>query len=40
MLIGLTASFNLASALIQIFWVVMSVVGLTLRIRSPAPPSV
>ncbi|WP_299151261.1 hypothetical protein [uncultured Tateyamaria sp.] len=30
---GLAVSFNLASALIQIFWVVMSSVGLMLRLR-------
>ncbi len=30
-LIGLSASFNLASALIQLFWVVMSLVGITLH---------
>ena len=34
-LIGLAASFNLASALIQIFWVTMSIIGLVLRLRSP-----
>ncbi len=32
-LIGLAASFNLAAALIQIFWVVMSCVGLFMRLR-------
>lgn len=32
-LIGLVASFNLAAALIQIFWVVMSSVGLCMRLR-------
>ncbi|MFK7836639.1 MAG: hypothetical protein AB8B60_10495 [Sulfitobacter sp.] len=34
-LIGLTASFNLASALIQLFWVVMSLIGITLHILRP-----
>lgn len=38
-LIGLTVSFNLASALIQIFWVVMSLIGITLNmIRPPVEP--
>lgn len=32
-LIGLAASFNLAAALIQGFWVVMSVLGLCIRLR-------
>ncbi|WP_415404181.1 CBU_0592 family membrane protein [Tateyamaria sp. SN3-11] len=32
-LIGLAASFNLAAALIQIFWVAMSIIGLVLRLR-------
>jgi hypothetical protein len=32
-LIGLTASFNLASALIQVFWVAMSLVGIALHMR-------
>lgn len=31
-LIGLTASFNLASALIQIFWISMSLIGITLQV--------
>ena len=35
-LIGLTVSFNLASALIQLFWVVMSLVGITLHVLRPA----
>jgi len=36
-LIGLTASFNLASALIQMFWVCMSLIGIALYlIRPPA----
>ena len=35
-LIGLTASFNLASALIQLFWVVMSLVGIALHLVRPA----
>lgn len=31
-LIGLTASFNLASAMIQVFWVAMSTIGIVLRL--------
>lgn len=34
-LIGLSTSFNLASALIQMFWVCMSIVGIALHIRRP-----
>lgn len=34
-LIGLTNSFNLASALIQSFWVAMSLIGITLHILRP-----
>ena len=34
-LIGLTVSFNLAAALIQTFWVCMSLVGITLHIVKP-----
>jgi hypothetical protein len=37
-LVGLSASFNLASALIQLFWVVMSLVGITLHLLRPARP--
>lgn len=32
-LTGLTASFNMAAALIQGFWIVISIVGITLRLR-------
>mmetsp|Transcript_27393 Transcript_27393/g.50329 ORF Transcript_27393/g.50329 Transcript_27393/m.50329 type:complete len:91 (+) Transcript_27393:1420-1692(+) len=32
-LVGLAASFNLAAALIQAFWVVMSTLGLCIRLR-------
>ncbi|MEM8653449.1 MAG: hypothetical protein AAGF36_01790 [Pseudomonadota bacterium] len=32
-LLGLMTSFNLASALIQIFWVAMSIVGIVIRLR-------
>jgi hypothetical protein len=32
-LIGLTTSFNLASALIQIFWIVISTVAIIIRLR-------
>lgn len=35
-LIGLTASFNLASVLIQLFWVAISLVGIALRLAQPA----
>ena len=31
-LIGLTASFNLASAMIQMFWIVVSIVAISLRL--------
>ncbi len=31
-LIGLTASFNLAAALVQGFWILMSTIGITLRV--------
>lgn len=34
-LIGLMVSFNLAAALIQTFWVIMSVVGITLQVFHP-----
>lgn len=34
-LIGLTGSFNLASAMIQFFWVAMSVIGLILHFVRP-----
>lgn len=32
-LIGLSNSFNLASAMIQIFWISMSLIGITLQLR-------
>lgn len=32
-LIGLTASFNLASALIQVFWICISTVAILIRLR-------
>lgn len=32
-LIGLTVSFNLASAMIQVFWVIMSTIGMALHMR-------
>ena len=35
-LVGLIGSFNLASALIQVFWVVISFVGIILRFTKPA----
>lgn len=34
-LIGLMSAFNLASALIQIFWIVISIVAVYLRLRAP-----
>jgi hypothetical protein len=34
-LVGLVTSFNLASALIQIFWVAMLLVGIGLRFARP-----
>ena len=34
-LIGLTTSFNLASALIQIFWIVISTIAIIIRLRQP-----
>jgi len=36
-LIGLTHSFNLASALIQLFWIVISIAAITIRLRGSAP---
>lgn len=33
-LIGLTHSFNLASALIQLFWIVISVAAIIIRMRA------
>ncbi|SEV95524.1 hypothetical protein SAMN04488515_0391 [Cognatiyoonia koreensis] len=40
-LIGLFNAFNLASALIQIFWIAISTVGILVRFRRPrkAPPT-
>lgn len=35
-LIGLSASFNLASALIQLFWVIMSILGIIMHFVRPA----
>lgn len=32
-LIGLTSSFNLAAAMIQIFWITMSLIGIALHLR-------
>ena len=34
-LVGLMVSFNLASALIQVFWVGMSLVGIALKFTRP-----
>ncbi|WP_224826458.1 hypothetical protein [Cognatishimia sp. MH4019] len=36
-LLGLLVAFNLASALIQIFWVVISTGGMILRLRERVP---
>ncbi|MCG6904026.1 MAG: hypothetical protein LJE68_15235, partial [Rhodobacter sp.] len=36
-LVGLTASFNLASALIQSFWVVISLTAILLRLKRGGP---
>ena len=39
-LVGLASSFNLASALIQVFWIGISTVGIIIRLRGrprPAP---
>ncbi|MDG1470534.1 MAG: hypothetical protein P8Q26_03075 [Ascidiaceihabitans sp.] len=36
-LVGLTVSFNLASAMIQLFWVAMSSLGIVLRLTRPTP---
>lgn len=33
-LIGLAASFNLASALIQLFWIAISTIGIVIRLRT------
>ena len=38
-LIGLTYSFNLASALIQLFWIVISITAIAVRHRAPAQPA-
>ncbi|WP_443070205.1 CBU_0592 family membrane protein [Sulfitobacter sp.] len=32
-LIGLTSSFNLAAAMIQIFWITISLIGIALHVR-------
>lgn len=37
-LIGLMSTFNLASALIQIFWIVISSIAIIIRIRKKARP--
>ncbi|MEL6958526.1 MAG: hypothetical protein AAGL89_06190 [Pseudomonadota bacterium] len=38
-LISLTQTFNLASALIQMFWIVMSITAIMLRLKRRATPS-
>lgn len=35
-LVGLTHSFNLASALIQMFWIVISITAIVVRLRKSA----
>ncbi|MCE8008688.1 hypothetical protein [Aestuariivita sp.] len=35
-LVGLTTQFNLPSAMIQVFWIVLSVFGIVLRLRNRA----
>jgi hypothetical protein len=37
-LVGLTASFNLASALIQVFWICISTVAILIRLRGRVQP--
>jgi predicted membrane protein len=37
-LIGLMSAFNLASALIQIFWIVISIVAIIIRLRKRPNP--
>ena len=37
-LIGLMQSFNLASVLIQVFWLLISSVGIYIRLRRPPHP--
>ncbi|WP_137701538.1 CBU_0592 family membrane protein [Marimonas lutisalis] len=34
-LLGLTVSFNLASAMIQMFWIAMSSLGILIRVARP-----
>lgn len=37
-LVGLMSAFNLASALIQVFWIIISIVAIVIRLRkSPEP---
>lgn len=36
-LISLTAAFNLASALIQAFWIAISLLGIAIRLAVPHP---
>ncbi|UWR00512.1 hypothetical protein K3729_06995 [Rhodobacteraceae bacterium S2214] len=37
-LIGLMSAFNLAAALIQIFWIVISIIAIIIRLRKPVDP--
>lgn len=39
-LVGLMASFNLASVLIQVFWIVISIVAISMRLIGPPKRSV
>lgn len=36
-LIGLTGAFNLAAALIQVFWIVISIIAIRIRLRQVRP---
>ena len=35
-LIGLMVSFNLAAAMIQVFWIILSIIGVLVRVRRVA----
>ena len=37
-LVSLASAFNLASAMIQVFWVAISIVGIVTRLRPAMPP--
>ena len=38
-LAGLMVSFNLASALIQVFWITISIIGIAIRLRRTPKPA-